>query len=96
MGEQYQIFTRPRIPQTEATTLGGLLRAGTGLSLFGGGLAAGVPYLPAAAATYSATPPVARRVAQAYLNPQETAARLRQSQISPYAGLAAAQVPVKE
>lgn len=96
MGEQYQIFSRPRIPQTEATTLGGLLRAGTGLSLFGGGLAAGVPYLPAAAATYSATPPVARRVAQAYLNPQETAARLRQSQISPYAGLAAAQVPVKE
>jgi hypothetical protein len=44
MGEQYDIFTRPRIPRTEATTLGGLLRAGTGMRLLGGGLAGSIPY----------------------------------------------------
>jgi len=84
-GQTYNIFARPRTPQTEATTLGGLLRAGTGLSLFGGGLAGGIPYLPAAGATMLAAPTVSRGAAKAYLQPQQTAEALRQSQVSPYA-----------
>jgi hypothetical protein len=84
-GQTYNIFSRPRTPQTEATTLGGLLRAGTGLSLFGGGLAGGIPYLPAAGATMLAAPTVSKGLAKAYLQPQQTAEALRQSQISPYA-----------
>jgi len=81
--QSYNIFTRPRIPQTEATTLGGLLRAGTGLSLMGGGLAGDVPYLPAAGAAMLAAPPVARKMAQMYLAPEDVAARMRQTRVSP-------------
>lgn len=86
MGEQYKIFTKPRIPQTEATTLGGMLRAGTGMSLFAGGLAGGLPYLPTAGAALMAAPPAARRAARAYLDPQKTAEGLREAGvISPFA-----------
>lgn len=96
MGEQFQVFTKPRIPQTEATTLGGLLRAGTGMSLIGGGLAGGIPYLPAAGALTLGAPPLARGAAQAYLRPEETAARLRQAGVAPYAATTALQAPFKE
>jgi len=85
MAEQYKVFTRPRIPQTEATTLGGLLRAGTGMSLFAGGLAGGLPYVPTAGAAYLATPPLAKKAAQAYLDPQKTAAAMKEAGISPFA-----------
>lgn len=87
VGQTYNIFAKPRVPQTEATTLGGLLRAGTGLSLLGGGLAGGLPYLPAAGAVTLVAPPVARKAAQTYLRPEETAAQLRQSKVSPYAAI---------
>lgn len=87
MSEQYDVFTRPRIPRTEATTLGGLLRAGTGMSLLGGGLAGGVPYLPTAGALTLATPPAARGAARAYLRPEETAQKLRGAEVSPYAAI---------
>jgi hypothetical protein len=89
VGQTYNIFSKPRMSQTEATTLGGLLRAGTGMSLIGGGLAGGIPYLPAAGAMTMAAPPVARGAAQAYLKPEETAARLRQSTLSPYGAIPA-------
>jgi hypothetical protein len=95
VGQTYNIFAKPRVPQTEATTLGGLLRAGTGLSLFGGGLAGGLPYLPAMGATMLAAPTVSRGAAQAYLRPEETAAALRQSQISPYATLPSMTTPTR-
>lgn len=85
MGEEAQIFTKPRIPRTEATTLGGLLRAGTGMSLIGGGLAGGVPYVPAAGALMMAAPTVSRGAAKAYLEPEKTAAALREAGISPFA-----------
>lgn len=85
VGQTYNIFARPRTPQTEATTLGGLLRAGTGLSLFGGGLASGLPYLPTAGATMLAAPRIMKPLATTYLQPQQTAEALRQSQLSPYA-----------
>lgn len=87
MGKQYKVFEKPRIPQTEATTLGGLLRAGTGMSLLGGGLAGGLPYVPAAGTLMLATPPVARGAAKAYLRPEETAKGLRGAQVSPYAAI---------
>lgn len=87
VGQTYNIFAKPRVPQTEATTLGGLLRAGTGLSLFGGGLAGGIPYLPAAGATMLAAPTVGKGLSKAYLQPQETAAALRRAEISPYAAI---------
>lgn len=96
MGEQYQVFTKPRIPQTEATTLGGLLRAGTGMSLLGGGLAGGLPYLPAAGALTLATPPLARGAAKAYLRPEETAKGLRGAQISPFAAIPSVTQQTKE
>lgn len=90
-GQTYSIFTRPRIPQTEATTLGGLLRAGTGLSLMGGGFAGDIPYLPAAGAAIMAAPPAARRMAELYLRPEDVASRLRQTRVSPV-GVAAGAV----
>ena len=85
LGEQYKIFTKPRIPQSEATTLGGLLRAGTGLSLFGGGLAGDIPLATSAGIGYMAAPPVASRAARAYLEPEKTAAALREAGITPFA-----------
>ena len=90
-GQSYNIFTSPRVPQTQATTLGGLLRAGTGLSLMGGGLAGDIPYLPAAGATMLAAPPAARKMAELYLRPEDVAARLRQTRVSPV-GVAAGAV----
>jgi hypothetical protein len=94
--QTYNVFTRPRIPQTEATTLGGLLRAGTGLSLMGGGLAGDLPYLPAAGAAMLAAPPAARRMAELYLRPEEVASRLRQTRVSPVGVAAGAANQTKE
>ena len=95
IGQTYNVFSRPKSAQTEATTLGGLLRAGTGLSLFGGGMMGNVPYLPAAGAAMLAAPTVSKGAAKAYLKPEETAAALRQSQISPYAAIPAVTTPTR-
>lgn len=93
LAEQYKVFTKPRIPQTEATTLTGLARAGLGMSLFGGGLAFD---LPVAGAAMAASPFLTRGMARAYLQPEETAKAMRQAQMAPYPGITAAQVPFKE
>jgi hypothetical protein len=82
-GQAYRVFTSARVPETQATTLGGLGRVATGMSLMGGGLAGGIPYLPAAGATYLAAPPIARGLARAYTSPEATATALRQTEISP-------------
>lgn len=82
--QTYRTFTTPRVPETQATTLGGLGRAAMGLSLYGGGFGA-LPVYPALGAGLLSIPPVSRGLARAYLDPQKTAQSLRQAQISPFA-----------
>jgi len=83
----YNIFTAPKAASTQATTLPGLMRAGTGLSLIGGGFAGGSVAAPIAGAGLLAAPSIAKL----YLGPQEMAARMRQSRVSPV-GVAAGAV----
>lgn len=82
--QTYRTFTTPRVPETQATTLGGLGRAAMGLSLYGGGFGT-LPVYPALGAGLLSVPPVSRGLARAYLDPQKTAQSLRQAQISPFA-----------
>lgn len=86
-GQTYRAFTAPRVPETQATTLGGLGRVATGMSLLGGGLAGDLPYLPAAGLTYLAAPPIARSLARSYMRPEETAKALRTAEPSPFAAV---------
>lgn len=88
-GQAYSIFAKPRVPETQATTLGGLLRAGTGLSLMSGGLAGDI-YYPAAGAAIMAAPPAARKLSELYLRPEDVASRLRQTRVSPVGVVAGA------
>lgn len=85
--QTYRTFTAPRVPETQATTLGGLGRVATGMSLLGGGLASDLPYLPAAGLTYLAAPPIARSLSRAYMRPEETAKALRTAEPSPFAAV---------
>lgn len=84
--QQYRVFTQPRVPETQATTLGGLGRVMTGMGLYGGGFAA-LPTIPELGIAALAAPSIAGRVSKAYLQPQETARALREATFNPYAAV---------
>jgi len=88
----FSVFTRPKSPQTEATTLPGLMRAGVGLSAIGGGAMTDSVLAPLAGATVLAAPQLGRL----YLRPGEVARRLRESRVSPVGVTAGAVTQEKE
>lgn len=87
IGTTYPVFTRPRVPETQATTLPGLARTTTGMSLLGGGLYSGLDAATLAGAGLLASRPLAGQIGQFYLNPEEYARALRQIGVSPYAAV---------
>lgn len=88
IGKKYNVFSRPHIPETQATTLPGLARTTTGLSLLGGGaFMGGAEGLAGAGLGIIGSMPLAKQAAQFYLNPQEYAKALREIGVSPYAAI---------
>jgi hypothetical protein len=87
VGKTFDVFTRPRVPETQATTLPGLARTTTGMSLLGGGLYSGLDAATLAGAGLLASRPLAGQIGQFYLNPEEYARALRQIGVSPYAAV---------
>jgi hypothetical protein len=84
--QAYRVFTQPRVPETQATTLGGLGRAVTGLGLYGGGFAA-LPTLPELGIAAMAAPTLAGKASRVYLQPQATAKAMREATFNPYAAV---------
>jgi hypothetical protein len=90
----YRVYTTAKIPETQATTLGGLGRVATGTSFLAGGMS-GIPGLAPLGTAMLVGPSIAKRAAQAYLRPEdigkgasqamiERAQKMRQSAPSPY------------